>query len=264
MLSVTYIAHMPTDEMLSIFVTLCVATSMHFVLWLIIKFFGRGGEGLIGDIRTAVGKSLPLPLGIAIWSVTITSITQKIAAIYSWEDVLTLQTGDVVLNLTTLMSMIQTALLVLLTTWFVVRTVKALADILNRWQSDKDGVELDATAIQALASIGVVLIWFVGIIVMLQALGMNMNALLAVGGIGGAAFAFASKDVIANFFGGLLIMFNRPFKVGDSIESGSKIAGKVTRVGLYATWLETEDGQSLYVPNSIFNNSEIKNCSEAK
>lgn len=248
----------------SILITLGSAAALHFVLWLIVKFFCKGGVGLLGDIRTAIGRALPLPLGFAIWLVAVTSVVQKLVVLYEWQDVISLHAGDSVLNLAELISMKRTAILVLLATWFVVRAVRAFADVLNNWQTDKEGIDLDTTAIQALASIGVVLIWVVGIIVMLQALGMNMNALLAVGGIGGAAFAFASKDVIANFFGGLLIMFNRPFKVGDSIESGSKIAGKVTRVGLYATWLETKDGQSLYVPNSIFNNSEIKNCFEAK
>jgi small-conductance mechanosensitive channel len=51
-------------------------------------------------------------------------------------------------------------------------------------------------------------------------------------------------------------MLNRPFKVGDNIISG-KIAGEVTSIGLYATYLKTEDGSRLYVPNSIFNNTEI-------
>jgi small conductance mechanosensitive channel len=51
-------------------------------------------------------------------------------------------------------------------------------------------------------------------------------------------------------------MLNRPFKIGDTIVSG-KIAGEVTSIGLYATYLKTEDGNILYVPNSIFNNSEI-------
>ena len=248
----------------SILFTLGSAAVGHFVLWLIVKFFGQGGDGLLGDIRTAIGRALPLPLGIAIWIVATTSVVQKIISLYEWQNVISFLAGDVVINLATLISMKLTAILILLATWFVVRAVRAFADILDKWHSEKEGIELDTTAIQALTSVGVVLIWLVGIIVMLQALGMNMNALLAVGGVGGAAFAFASKDVIANFFGGLLIMFNRPFKIGDSIESGSKIAGKVTRVGLYATWLETEDGESLYVPNSIFNNSEIKNCSKAK
>ena len=254
----------PTDTLISILIPLGVAVVLHLVLWLIVKFFGQGGDGILGDIRTAIGRSLPLPLGISIWFIAVTSVIQKIVVFYSWQGIVSLRVGDEVINLTALISLTRTALLVLLTTWFVVRGVRAFADILDKWHNEKEGVELDTTAIQALTSIGVILIWFVGVIVMLQALGMNMNALLAVGGIGGAAFAFASKDVIANFFGGLLIMFNRPFKVGDSIESGSKIAGKVTRVGLYATWLETEDGQTLYVPNSIFNNSEIKNCSETK
>jgi MscS family membrane protein len=254
----------PTDTLISILIPLGVAVVLHLVLWLIVKFFGQGGDGILGDIRTAIGRSLPLPLGISIWFIAVTSVLQKIVVFYSWQSIVSLRVGDEIINLTALISMARTALLVLLTTWFVVRGVRAFADILDKWHNEKEGVELDTTAIQALTSLGVVLIWFVGIIVMLQALGMNMNALLAVGGIGGAAFAFASKDVIANFFGGLLIMFNRPFKVGDSIESGSKIAGKVTRMGLYATWLETEDGQSLYVPNSIFNNNEIKNCSETK
>jgi MscS family membrane protein len=254
----------PAGMLISILITLGIAISLHFVLWLIVKFFGQGGEGLLGDIRTAIGRALPLPLGIAIWIIAATNVLHKIVLFYSWQDMVSLQTGDVVLNLSNLISMIRTAILVLLATWFVARAVRSFADILNKWHSKKDGIDLDTTAIQALASISVILIWVLGIVVMLQALGMNMNALLAVGGIGGAAFAFASKDVIANFFGGLLIMFNRPFKVGDSIKSGSKIAGKVTRVGLYATWLETEEGESLYVPNSIFNNNEIKNCSESK
>ena len=254
----------PTDTLISILIPLGVAVVLHLVLWLIVKFFGQGGDGILGDIRTAIGRSLPLPLGISIWFIAVTSVLHKIVVFYSWQSIISLRVGDEVLDLTTLISMSRSALLVLLTTWFVVRGVRAFADILDKWHNEKEGVELDTTAIQALTSIGVILIWFVGIIVMLQTLGMNMNALLAVGGIGGAAFAFASKDVIANFFGGLLIMFNRPFKIGDSIESGSKIAGKVTRMGLYATWLETEDGLTLYVPNSIFNNSEIKNCTKSK
>ena len=98
--------------------------------------------------------------------------------------------------------------------------------------------------------------WLVGFIVTLQSLGINMNAVITIGGIGGAGIAFASKDVVANFFGGIVVMLNRPFKVGDTIVSG-KINGKVERIGLYATYLKTEDGCSLYVPNSIFNNSEI-------
>ena len=77
----------------------------------------------------------------------------------------------------------RTALLILTMTWFASRAVRTFADLLNDWRDNQEGVELDTTAIQALASIGVVLIWVVGIVVMLQTLGMNMSAVITVGGM---------------------------------------------------------------------------------
>ena len=248
----------PTDTLMSILITLGIALALHYVLSVLVRCFGRGGEGILGDIRSAIGKSFPLPMGIAIWVIAVTIVTHKIIFLYHWQDLITFGAGDDGINLAVMISMNRTAILILLCTWFVVRAIRSFADILNKWHGEKDGISLDTTAIQALASISVVIVWFMGIVVMLQALGMNMNAVITFAGIGGAAFAFASKDVIANFFGGLLVMFNRPFKVGDVIKSGSKVEGKVTRVGLYATCLTTEDGDTIYVPNSIFNSSEIK------
>ena len=248
----------PTDTLMSILITLGIALALHYILSVLVRCFGRGGEGILGEIRNAIGKSFPLPMGIAIWIIAVTIVTHKIIFLYFWQDVITFGAGDDVINLAMMISMIRTAILILLCIWFVVRAIRAFAEILNKWPGKKDGINLDTTAIQALASISVVIVWFMGIVVMLQALGMNMSAVITFAGIGGAAFAFASKDVISNFFGGLLVMFNRPFRVGDVIKSGSKVEGKVTRVGLYATCLTTEDGDTIYVPNSIFNSSEIK------
>ena len=236
---------------------LASAALLHLLLFVLTKTFGRGGEGTLGDIRTAIGTALPIPLGIAIWILAISFIAQKIIATQKLSDIIQTNSGEEGINLSSLITMVQIAMLILLGTWFVSRAIRAFADVLNSWHERKDKVELDTTAIQALASIGVVFVWVMGIVVMLQALGMNMSAVITFAGIGGAAFAFASKDVIANFFGGLLIMFNRPFSVGDHIKSGSKVEGKVTRIGLYATQLDTKDGNKLYVPNSMFNNSEI-------
>ena len=237
-------------------ITLGSALVLHLVLFGVTKLFGKGGEGTLGDIRTAIGSSLPTPLGVAIWVVAITLITQRLVDHYALNSLLEFNAGEDVINTDGLISMIRTGLLVLLATWFVARGVRAFASILNNWHNTKESIDLDTTAIQALASVGVVLAWVVGFIVMLQSLGLNMSAVITIGGIGGAGVAFASKDVVANFFGGIVVMLNQPFKVGDSIISG-KIAGTVTSIGLYATYLQTDDGNTLYVPNSIFNNSEI-------
>lgn len=238
-----------------IVITLGSAIALHIILFVVTKLFGKGGEGTLGDIRTAIGSSLPTPLGVAIWVVALTLVAEKLVEHFAWNP-FEIESGETTITIDGLLSMIRTGLLVILTTWFVARAIRAFSQILNNWHHNKDDVELDTTAIQALASVGVVITWVVGFIVMLQSLGFNMNAVITIGGIGGAGIAFASKDVVANFFGGIVVMLNRPFKVGDNIISG-KIEGKVTSIGLYATYLKTEDGSTLYVPNSIFNNSEI-------
>jgi len=236
-------------------ITLGSALVLHLLLFGITKLFGKGGEGTLGDIRTAIGSSLPTPLGVAIWVVALTLTAQKLVEHFEWAP-FEIETGEAVFTIDTILSMARTGLIVILTTWFVARGIRTFSKILNNWHHSKDTVDLDTTAIQALASVGVVVTWVVGFIVTLQSLGFNMNAVITIGGIGGAGIAFASKDVVANFFGGIVVMLNRPFKVGDHIVSG-KIDGKVTRIGLYATHLQTEDGDMIYVPNSVFNSSEI-------
>mgnify|MGYP004002039853 FL=1 len=238
-----------------IVITLGSAIALHIILFVVTKLFGKGGEGTLGDIRTAIGSSLPTPLGVAIWVVALTLVAEKLVEHFAWNP-FEIESGETTITIDGLLSMIRTGLLVILTTWFVARAIRAFSQILNNWHHNKDDVELDTTAIQALASVGVVVTWVVGFIVMLQSLGFNMNAVITIGGIGGAGIAFASKDVVANFFGGIVVMLNRPFKIGDHIVSG-KVDGEVTRIGLYATHLRTEDGDILYVPNSIFNSSEI-------
>jgi small-conductance mechanosensitive channel len=237
-------------------ITLGSALALHIILFTLTKLFGKGGEGTLGDIRTAIGSSLPTPLGVAIWVVAITLVTQRLVEHYKLQELFQLNSGEQVINTDDILAMVRLGLLVLLATWFFARGVRSFSTILNNWHHGKDDFELDTTAIQALASIGVVLVWVVGVIVLLQSLGINMNAVITIGGIGGAGIAFASKDVVANFFGGIVVMLNRPFKIGDNIITG-KIVGEVTSIGLYATYLKTEDGSTLYVPNSIFNNSEI-------
>lgn len=238
-------------------ITLGLALVLHLVLFGVTKLFGKGGEGTLGDIRTAIGSSLPTPLGVAIWVIALTLTAQKLVEHFAWSPIeLESTEGESAITIDILISMIRSGLLVLVATWFVARGIRAFSKILNNWHHNKNTIELDTTAIQALASVGVVITWVVGFIVTLQSLGFNMNAVITLGGIGGAGIAFASKDVVANFFGGIVVMLNRPFKIGDHIVSG-KIDGKVVRIGLYATYLETEDGDTLYVPNSIFNNSGI-------
>lgn len=96
----------------------------------------------------------------------------------------------------------------------------------------------------------------------MQLLGLPISGLLAFGGIGGAGIAFASKDLLANFFGGLVVYTDRPFKVGDWIRSPDKnIEGVVEYIGWRVTRIRTFDKRPLYVPNGIFLTISVENAS---
>ena len=101
-----------------------------------------------------------------------------------------------------------------------------------------------------------------GVLLVMQALGFSISGVLAFGGIGGIAVGFAAKDLLANFFGALMIFMDRPFAVGDWIRSPDKeIEGTVEEVGWRLTRIRTFDQRPLYVPNSTFATLTVENPS---
>ncbi len=91
-------------------------------------------------------------------------------------------------------------------------------------------------------------ILLVGLVVALGTVGVNVGAALAL--IGGGAFiaAFALQDTLSNFAAGIMLLFYRPFDVGDAVEVGG-IAGSVDNVSLVSTTIRTFDNKKVLVPN---------------
>jgi len=88
---------------------------------------------------------------------------------------------------------------------------------------------------------------------------------LAFGGIGGIAVGFAAKDLLANFFCGLMLYLDRPFAVGDWIRSPDReIEGTVERIGWRQTVIRGFDTRPLYIPNSAFANIAVENPSRMR
>jgi MscS family membrane protein len=116
-----------------------------------------------------------------------------------------------------------------------------------------------ATAIGKLLRISVVI---TAVLSVLQTLGVSVSGIMAFGGIGGIAVGFAAKDLLANFFGGLMIYLDRPFVVGDWVRSPDReIEGSVEHIGWRLTLIRTFDLRPLYVPNSVFANIALENPS---
>ena len=82
--------------------------------------------------------------------------------------------------------------------------------------------KLDSTAIIGLAKIARLVISGILIIVVFDLLGLDPSGLIALGSISGAAVAFASKDLVSNMFGGIMLYLDKPFKVGDWIRSSDQ------------------------------------------
>ena len=98
------------------------------------------------------------------------------------------------------------------------------------------------------------------IIAVLDKLGINVGGLLALGGIGGVAIGFAGKDLFANFFGFLIIAFDRPFKIGDLISSADRqIRGVVEDISWRVTKVRSLEKRAIYIPNSLFATIVLQN-----
>lgn len=103
---------------------------------------------------------------------------------------------------------------------------------------------------------------FTAVIIVLSFLGISVSSLIAALSIIGVACSLAVQDFLSNVFGGIQIISNHPFTVGDYVEAGGQ-AGTVTEVGLFYTKLTTPDKKLVQIPNSKIANDSIINYSNA-
>jgi MscS family membrane protein len=121
---------------------------------------------------------------------------------------------------------------------------------------------MDETTVSAIGKLLRASIIITAILIAMQVFGYSISGLLAFGGIGGLAVGFAAKDLLANFFGGLMLYLDQPFKVGDWVRSpDQEIEGTVEDVGWRLTRIRTFDKRPLYIPNSVFNSISVENPS---
>jgi small-conductance mechanosensitive channel len=101
-------------------------------------------------------------------------------------------------------------------------------------------------------------VFLLGLVVGLETSGLNLRSLLVVGGVLGVGIGFGLQNIVANFVAGVVILFERPVKVGDLIDVG-KTYGEVIRIGARGTWVRTFDNEVVIVPNSDLINTRVTN-----
>lgn len=155
--------------------------------------------------------------------------------------------------------LVLTAILTL--SWFILRWKKTLIRLMIAKSKNRE-ITIDHGRIDAIDKMLTVLIIFLTILLLLEASDRSINTLIAFGGIGGLALAFASQEIIANFFGGLMIYATQPFSIGDCINLPEKnIEGQVEEIGWYMTRVRTLEKRPLYIPNSTFTRIVVMNPS---
>lgn len=144
--------------------------------------------------------------------------------------------------------------------WFAVRFISEAEHNLKTPGYTKE--PMDATTVTAISKLLRASVIITALLVVAQSMGYSVSGVLAFGGIGGIAVGFAAKDLLANFFGGLMIYMDRPFSVGDWVRSPDRqIEGTVEHIGWRLTCIRTFDKRPLYVPNSMFTSISLENPS---
>lgn len=117
---------------------------------------------------------------------------------------------------------------------------------------------LDAGQRFAYSRIASYVIYLIGLIVGLQTAGVNLNSLLVVGGAVGIGVGLGLQTLANNFVSGLVLLFERPIKLGDRVEVGG-VLGDVVRMAGRSTWVRTNENVVIIVPNSEFVSSRVTN-----
>ncbi len=161
--------------------------------------------------------------------------------------------GDTPFSLATLVQL----LLVLFLVVFAARV--ASSALRNRILSR---TSLDAGQQYAIARIAGYVLALFGLLIGLSAIGLELTSLTVLIGALGVGVGFGLQNVVNNFVSGLILLFERPFQIGDRVEVGGT-AGRVTEIGARSTTIITNDNIAIVVPNSKFIEDDLINWSLA-
>ncbi|MFQ5644161.1 MAG: mechanosensitive ion channel family protein [Thiogranum sp.] len=233
---------------IQVFVVVFMALLFDFIQRRLLKRLHRKLERTRNPWDDALVRSALRPLSAMIWIVGITFAADIVAAETKaplFEAIAPLRHVGIIATLA----------------WFLIRLVSNMQQsIIERGMAS--GEPYDRTTADAIGKLTRVSILITAALVILQTLGFSVSGVLAFGGIGGIAVGFAARDLLANFFGGLMLYLDRPFSVGDWIRSPDReIEGTVENIGWRLTTIRSFSKRPIYVPNSVFATIAVENPS---
>ncbi|MGI9278355.1 MAG: mechanosensitive ion channel family protein [Endozoicomonas sp.] len=233
---------------IQVFIVLMISGVINLISSKVFVHLARGARATRTPWDDAVIRALRKPVTMLIWIIGI-----------CWSvDVVSKATDSVLIDG---LSNLRDVIIIMLIGWSIIRFIRQLErNFLN--PSLTGNKPNDPTTVVAIGRLIRIVVIITCALVVLQSLGYSISGLLAFGGVGGLAVGFAAKDMLANFFGGLMIYLDKPFRVGDWVRSPDQnIEGTVEYIGWRQTRIRTFDKRPLYVPNATFTNISVENPS---
>jgi MscS family membrane protein len=190
-------------------------------------------------LKKNVHKPLSWLLALGVWNVSL----QTLAFHESFE-----KSVDILLHLLTLWNLLRLSYM----------AVDACGDAIQDWAGGKSGNSMDTQLGPFLTKVLKIVVITLGILLSLQSMGVNVGAILAGLGIGSLALALAAQDTVANLFGSITIILDRPFQRGDYIKV-LDTEGTVEEIGFRSTRIRTLYKSVVSVPNSTMAKERVDN-----
>ncbi|HPU15479.1 MAG TPA: mechanosensitive ion channel family protein, partial [Polymorphobacter sp.] len=133
-----------------------------------------------------------------------------------------------------------------------------LAMVERKGAEDDEDAQALASAMGIITILVNVVVWTLAIILVLDNLGINVTALVAGLGVGGIAIGLAAQGIFSDLFAALSILFDRPFRAGDTISFGT-VTGTVEAIGLKTTRIRALSGEQVVVSNKNLLDMQISN-----
>lgn len=195
-------------------------------------------------------SALSLPATVLIWFVALLLSIDKVTERWLSEDQ------------TIFFSLIKSAV-ALTFGWFLFRYKNLF--VAHTIEKNKKEDPQIAEVLLAASKMGSVIIVILMLFLLHDVTGISMTTVLAFGGVGGLALAFASQEIVQNFFGGFMLHMTRPFFHGELIViPQNNIEGTVENIGWYQTTVRSVKRESMYVPNSVFTRACVVNKTRMK
>jgi MscS family membrane protein len=237
-----------TPELIRLLLVLVATIVAHFIVRRVLQHAEKITFRSSNIWDDALIKAAMKPLPVLVW---LSGISFSLHLVH-------LQTGEQLLEF---VAPARNIGVILCVAWFMLQLIRDLATNVEVART-RAGEEIDRTTLDGLSKVSRIVVIVVAALTGMQTLGFSISGVLAFGGMGGIAVGFAAKDLLANFFGGLMIHLDRPFSVGETIRSPEKqIEGRVEHIGWRQTRIRASNMALIFVPNALFTSIVLENPS---